>query len=218
MRVLHLPHNIASQISVTVRALRELGLEARGVVVDNSKIQDPTGVELLPLIPSRKRHPIKGTLQMWANRKAILEAINWADVVHWHYSWALKNAYDVSFAAESGKAGIVEFWGSDIRIPRIAVQNNPYRIKFYQSYPELSKSAEKRSLNKQMIFSKHDIACLLPGPGVRLHIDKQFFPKPYVTRQRIHLEHYEPNYPNPGQSKPVIVHMPSHKARKGTDA
>jgi len=80
MKVLHLPVNIASQISVTVRALRDIGVEARGVVRGNAAICDGTALEL-HLGFSRRKHPVRGslaTMRWWA---AVLRAIRWADVV-----------------------------------------------------------------------------------------------------------------------------------------
>lgn len=53
MKVLHLPTNIASQISVSVRALRDIGVDARGLVWCNAAIQDATGVRVYN---SRRRY------------------------------------------------------------------------------------------------------------------------------------------------------------------
>ena len=121
MRVLHLPQNIASQVSVSVRSLREVGVESRGLVIGNASIQDPTGVECLDVLVSRRQHPLRGTLQLLNRWQVILQAIRWADVVHWHFCWALPNAFDVKFAAWLRKARVVQFWGSDIRKREICV-------------------------------------------------------------------------------------------------
>jgi hypothetical protein len=44
MRVLHLPVNVASQTSITVRALRDIGVDAQGIVINNSAIQGSEGI------------------------------------------------------------------------------------------------------------------------------------------------------------------------------
>lgn len=216
MNVLHLPQNIASQISVTVSALIEQGIDARGLVVNNSIIQDTRGISLLPHI-SRK-HPFVGILRYWRYRRDIMAAIEWADIIHWHYSWALLKAADVRFAASLKKPGIVEFWGSDIRIPRMASSDNKYMADMYQHFPKLTRGAETRSLKTQRLFAKYDIACLIPGEELLTYVDRSAFPEPYRIRQRVNMGDYEPTYPDPSRTKPLLVHMPSHKARKGTDA
>jgi len=54
MRVLHLPTNIASQISVTVRALRDVGVEARGILWRNAPITDAVGIETFDRVAALK--------------------------------------------------------------------------------------------------------------------------------------------------------------------
>ena len=48
MKLLHLPTNTASQSSVTVRALRDIGINARGLVTNIAPIQNARDVEILP--------------------------------------------------------------------------------------------------------------------------------------------------------------------------
>lgn len=218
MRVLHLPFNIASQLSVTVQALRKLGIEARGLVTSNSAIQDPSGIEILPEALSRRQHPFLGSWRYWRTKRAVLDAIRWADVIHWHYSWALSNAADVRYAATLKKPGIVEFWGSDIRIPRIAIEDNPYRAQLCRTFSEFSHSAETRSIKKQSLFARYGVACLIPGEELLPYVDHKVYPSPYRTRQRISIDDFQALYPDPSRCKPLLVHMPSDKAKKGTDA
>ena len=47
MKVLHLPFNISSQVSITVGAERSLGVEARGLARNFSSIQDHSGIETM---------------------------------------------------------------------------------------------------------------------------------------------------------------------------
>jgi hypothetical protein len=218
VRVLHLPFNIASQISATVRALRDIGVEARGLVSDNADIQDATAIEQLPQALSCCRHPIRRMLQRWANRRTVLDAIRWSDVVHWHYSWALPSAFDVRYASRLGKAGIVEFWGSEIRIAEIAAADNPYMARMYHDHPDLGRGTAERSLETQGTFANGGVACLIPGPELLAYVSPTLFPSPYRIRQRLALQDYAVAVPDPGRKRPLIIHMPSHKVKKGTDA
>ncbi len=139
VRVLHLPTNIASQMSVTVRALRDIHVEARGLVRGNSAICDGAAIENYELV-SRRRHPVRGTLQTLSWWQAVVSAIRWADVIHWHFaSSALPFDLGMRYAARLRKPRIVEFWGSDIRIPEIASTDNPYIARMYEKHPEFGR-------------------------------------------------------------------------------
>jgi hypothetical protein len=214
LKVLHFPANIASQISVTVQALRGLGVDARGLVLGNHAIQDPTGIELLPTPQLRRRQWLRKRVQRWMTRRAICSAIRWADVVHWYYSWALPNAYDVKYAAKLGKAGLVEFWGSDIRIPRIASIGNPYMANMYRDHPDIEKDNDRMSYMRQRIFAQQGMACLIPGPDIWSCVDASSFPDPYSTFARIKMNEFSASYPEANKRRPCVVHMPSDRTQK----
>ena len=85
MRVLHLPYNIASQIQVTVEALRRLGVSARGLVCPVNRMQTNDGMELLPDVDGRllRARGLPSRAYYWG---LVLRALSWADVVHWHFA------------------------------------------------------------------------------------------------------------------------------------
>lgn len=80
MKVLHLPSNIASQISVKVRALRDIGVDARGLVRNNAPIQDVRGTERFPVVTG-SRYSMDGILSRSRVWRSVLAVIRWADVV-----------------------------------------------------------------------------------------------------------------------------------------
>ena len=219
MRVLHLPVNIASQVSITVRALRDIGIEARGLVLNNSPIQGSEGIETYEVV-SRRRHPVRGVLQTLPWWCAFQSAIRWADVVHWHFgSRVLPIDLDLKYIAFLNKARIVEFFGSDIRISEMASADNPYWAKMCQEYPELVHGDRERSLKTQRRFSQHGFECLCGGYELPAYIQEEMFPSPYNRiRARLIISDFDPKYPDPGERRPVVVHAPSHKAKKGTKA
>ena len=216
MRVLHLPWNIASQISVTVRALRDAGADARGLVLGNAPICDGTALQIHRVF-SRRRHPIRATWAALGWSIDVLRAIRWADVIHWHADAALRWGWDLNCAAKLGKPGIVEFWGSDIRMPQTASADNPYVAKMYHDLPELANGAGERSLARQGRFARYGFACLIPGAELLAYIDPCLFPTPYRTRARLLLQEFRPMYPGSYTPRPLVVHAPSHKGKKGTD-
>jgi len=218
MRVLHLPSNVASQISVTVRALREIGIDARGLVKHNHPIEDAQGIGTLPSVKDCQ-YLIRRIFKKSSIWRLTLDAIKWADVIHWYCtSKVLPMHLDLKYAAFFNKARIVEFWGSDVRIPEIASADNPYIARMYRSHPKLARGKHKRSLNTQRCFARYGFECLVPDPEVGSYIQKDIWPSPYRSTQRLIISDFVPNYPDPGQRRPLVVHAPSHKAKKGTEA
>src|SRR6266566_9152863 len=83
LRVLHLPVNIASQVSTTVRSLRMIGVDARGIVQGGSILQCDDGVELLPSV--RKHPALAYVAARFRAYSSVMRAIQWADIVHYHF-------------------------------------------------------------------------------------------------------------------------------------
>lgn len=216
MKVLHLPTNVASQISTTVRALTDIGIQARGLAWGNLIICDGTGIENYGGI-SRRSHPIRGTLRTVAWWRAVERAIRWADVIHWHFSYsALPFGLDLRYAARLAKVRLVEFWGSDIRIPEIAAADNPYLARVYEANPELANECASRQIQKR--FARYGFQCLVPDFELESYVRRDLFPNVYKSNAALLLSEYEPRYPHPQNTRPLVVHSPSDKVKKGTDA
>jgi hypothetical protein len=215
MNVLHLPNNIASQINVSVKALNDLGVNARGLVLSYSAMQDHRYIESVCI--DRKKFSLRtiiGLLSFW---KRVWDAVNWADVVHWHFdSYMLPFNLDLRYIAWRKKARVVEFWGSDIRIPEVAVKDNPYIAKMYEQTGGMSQQFSKRSLRNQQRFSRYGFFCLLPDREVEPYLQKKYFPTHYKTSPRVLISEYKPCFPNPHKTSPLIVHAPSCKEIKGS--
>jgi hypothetical protein len=216
MKVLHLPANIASQNSLTVRALRDIGVDARGLVLSATPLVANTGIEVLrqpttqdPVWPRKKR--------VLANWWAILRAIAWADVVHWHADQpVLPCDLALRWAAWLRKPRVVEFFGSEIRIPEIATADNPFLARLLadpQGGYHLSRAASRAA---QARFARYGFACLVPAPELGDYVQPDLFPTHYNTETRVLLDDFSPAYPDPYARRPVVVHAPSKQAIKGT--
>lgn len=216
MRVLHLPSNYASQIDTLVRALRDLGVEARGIVRNNAPIQSGLGIENY-FVLSRRRHPVRGTIQTLLWWSAFLRAIRWAEVVHWHSSGkVLPLDLDLRYIARRGKARLVEFWGSDIRIPEIAVQDNPYLVRLLDNSDYRYGISLASSRSVQARFSRNGFACMVPGPEMPAYVLPDLFPTYYRSEAALMLSDFQPQYPDPRRLRLRVVHMPSNPMLKGT--
>ncbi len=218
MKVLHLPSNLASQLSITVRALCDLGIEARGLLCGNIRSCDATGVEVYE-VPSLRKRPLRGVIRAAVWLRKVKRAMRWADVIHWHSDWSpVPWDLELRYAAKLGKPRIVEFWGTDIRIAEIACVDNPYMAQVYREHPEFVRRGRRSARRTQERFSHYGFSCLIPGMELRPYVQRDVFPAPYYTVQRVLVKQIEPHYPDPGNRLPLIVHSATDKMKKGTQA
>lgn len=216
MRVLHLPLNIASQASVTVRALRAAGVEARGLVVSVAAIQSADELEVVPIAARPRGRRLVDALRHLPH---VFAAICWADVLHWHYgTTALPFHLDLHWARLLRKPGVVEFWGSDIRIPQVEAADNPYYARLGASYEYAGAESEANSRRTQALFARTGMACVISCHSLRPHLQVDLFPRPYLVRQRVWLPDFTPHPPDPHNRRPLLVHSPSAPIAKGTPA
>ena len=216
MKVLHLPTNIASQMRVTVAALREMGVEARGLT-GISAVQNAAGLEILPRAPEGAGFLSRQTLNL--KRAAIvLAAVEWADVIHWHYDTALPFAADLKLASLMGKKLFVEFWGSDIRDPEIEMADNPWFAQAWNSGEYECKASESRawSWRTQGRFSRSGAKAMTGSPAMAKYLAPQFYPSFLWTSQRLPLDDYQPVFPAASSTRPLVVHAPTAPGVKGT--
>lgn len=219
MRVVHLPQTAASQISNFVRALRDIGVDARGLTLNPSHYEALEGVECYYKTLRLRRHPFRTTLQVLAWWRAAEAAIREADVVHWHFGFPawIKDA-GLPYAALLNKPRIVEFWGSDIRVPEVASRDNPSIRALYSDPGADDPSSYQRSRATQVKFARYGFECLIPGPELLAYVQSDLFPSPFKTVAGLILSDFSPNYPDPRRRRPVVVHMPSSLPIKGTPA
>jgi glycosyltransferase involved in cell wall biosynthesis len=215
MRVLHLPNNTASQITETVLALRDIGIEARGL----AHAGHITSNETIETIPARdKRNLLTSLRSSRQRREAIYAAIDWADVIHWYCGPALSRADDVRYARRQGKKLLVEFLGADIRVPEIERQDNPYYAEVYDAglweYTGMESAGSSR--RRQRAFARHGAQVLIPCPSLLPFVHPDLFPVIHRMRQRINLRNYTPVFPDPANKRPLVIHSPSQLHAKGT--
>lgn len=215
MRVLHLPTNIASQMSVTVRALNDIGMQASGLVRDNSSIQDARGLRCV-VIPERSR-PLRFTANQFLWWTKVLTGILQSDVIHWHFGQsALYKDCDLRWARWLRKKCIVEFWGSDIRIPEVEAMENPYYATRGPHY-EYGESREN-SYACQEKFQKYGIDTCIVLEWEAQNLKSDTWQHVHHGRQRIIVSDFTPLFPPVRTERPLIVHSPSARVAKGTEA
>ncbi len=216
MRILHLPLNIASQASVSVRALNRIGIEARGLVISSAVIQSADALEILDMTGRTRLEHLCRVAQHSPN---VLAAIRWADVVHYHFdASALPRGLDLHWVKLLNKPGIAEFWGSDIRVPEVEAADNAYYARLGDAYEYHDMESFTKSRRVQAKFAHAGLACLISCNSLRPYLQPDLFPTVYFARQRVWLPEFVSSPPDPAQTRPVIVHSPSAPNAKGTPA
>jgi glycosyltransferase involved in cell wall biosynthesis len=198
-RVLHAPVEIAGQA-----AMSSLGLRTRGIESHVLAPRHPFGYESPDIVPPSGR---------WARARTFLAAARTHDVFHFYFglsflqpgfrlvdAWALRRL---------GKRVVVEFLGSDARMPSIEARRNPYYVR---SQGEDDQQAVVRMRRWAQITDGHVIVgdhqldpFLLPH-----------FPHVHYVGQRVDTRRLKPRPPQRDAPQPIVVHAPSHLAVKGT--
>jgi glycosyl transferase family 1 len=217
MRVLMLGANVASQISITVRALRRIGIDAEGVVNQTNPFFSRDGVRNLALGLSRMQRLRRGYLRTsWSWNVAT--SIARADLIHWNYGDSIwGDGYDVRLAHLLRRPAAVEFWGSDMRIAELAERDNPYYTRRGNSYEYEHVETKEGSFGRQALFGEHGVTTCFAPPWFERYIKPGLFRSVHDSFLRILPDEFEIALPANAR-RPVIVHAPSARAAKGTAA
>lgn len=217
IRVLHCPTNIASIPSHTVRGLRQIDIDAYGLVFGNAPVQSADGLKVIE--PGSRRKPHR-----WIWRRFLkfsyyyFKWVAWADVIHWYFGtpvlpWGL----DLKHVKAFNKPGVVEWLGSDIRIPEVDFADNPYYAAAFHNGYEYHFESLQKSRQIQRRFAEAGFASIVPACMLR-YIQTDICHRVYVVPQRIVLSDYSPAYPRPDKARPIVVHAPTAPIAKGTPA
>lgn len=211
MKVLLLPFNIASGISHKVRALKSINIDARGLAYGGNKIQTADDIKIVSNLG------ISNKLNQLLFLQYMYRWINWADIIHWFWKFdSVSFKLDKKLVKWCGKPGVIEWCGSDIRIPESLFPINPYyKTEFAKNYEYKGIETYKNSIRNQIEFS--DVGFFpLEYIGLGDFIDKTLFPKRFRIWQSIILSEHKPNYPDSLKKKPLLLHSPSAPTAKGT--
>jgi hypothetical protein len=212
LKVLVLPFNIASMPAITVKALKENGHDAVGLILQNDIKQSADGLKVY----NYAKKPLQ---RIWAYIRWYTQFIRllfWADIVHWcgGFSPGLLKACGPLIALLK-KPALVEFLGSDIRNPETEFETNPYYKSVYHNGYEYAYESKSNSVETQLAFKQFGFNCIAL-PGMKQYLDERIFPKPAMLMQRIDCSAFPNQIPNPQLVKPLIVHSPSAPVCKGT--
>jgi hypothetical protein len=203
MRVLHGPQEVVGKLGVTAKALREIGVQAESCAYERHPNNYETDYCLrMSEAPFWKIAQMKmGLFALWAIARY--------DTFHFYYGETLlPNNSDLSLLKKLKKKMVMEFCGSDIRMPSIA-SKNPYYVNSYGESDERSMALMKR------LAKFIDVAVV--GDHELYEYASPFFRKTIVLPRRADTRVLTAHYPSRDNRKPVIVHAPTQKAFKGTE-
>jgi glycosyltransferase involved in cell wall biosynthesis len=147
----------------------------------------------------------------------LVRLIIWADVIHWVWDSAYPCSIDLWLCRILRKRTFVEWVGSDIRVPEVLIQNNPwYAHAFFNGYEYASNESLAKSYLVQERFKKNGFIPVLV-PEMKMYLQPGLFDKVYDTQYRIDTKKYLPLYPDRKKQIPLIVHSPSAKIAKGSN-
>lgn len=199
-RVLQAPIDIANQAALSAHGLREIGVPARCYAGEH-----PFAYAVGPDV-------------VWPTRRLPYlrvagHALRHHDVLHLHYGSSLLRsqyrAIDARLARALGKRVVVEFHGSDVRMPSVERARNPHFVPFEG---QSDAKALTRIRRWATITDGHAILC---DHLLEAHLTPHF-DHIHVVGHRVDTRRFTPAYPDPATRVPVIVHSPSNRAIKGT--
>ncbi|RFB18179.1 glycosyltransferase family 1 protein [Bacillus sp. HNG] len=141
-------------------------------------------------------------------RKLTNEFLPHYDLFHFHFGTSLTLDWsDLPLYKSSGKAILMQHWGSDVRILSKATELNPYALVKNKNEYQIKTNLSKLSENIQN--------CVVFDMELYQYV-KEFYKNVHILPSMINLNKYQPTKSSIPNKKPLIVHAPTSPAIKGT--
>jgi glycosyltransferase involved in cell wall biosynthesis len=218
MRVFHAPFNIASLLSHTVRGERAAGIDARGLVVEDSRLNSLDSRYII-MAYARRGWKILWPLNILVAFFHFVRLVFWADVVHWYFGpCRMFLGLDIALIRFLRKPAVVEWLGSEIRVPEREFKDNPYYASAFPNGYEYAamESSRNSEMNQRYFVKAGFVPIVADTTGTRQYIREDICPRFYQVRQRLILSDFVPRYPDPDKQVPIVAHAPSAFVAKGT--
>ncbi|MBU5211740.1 hypothetical protein [Heyndrickxia oleronia] len=194
MKILHGTTEIAGQMGILSRALKEKGHYSIGYNTFHSYL-------------GYKDHLINTTPEKIKEESE--KIIDSFDLFHFHYCTTLdENFQDLSLIKEKNKKMIMHHWGNDVRFHEQAKINNPY---VYTGDSPPNEVMHER-LTK---ISKYIKQAIVQDYEVYEYV-KNYYEKVHVLPIAIDVSSITPKFPSIVKKKPLVLHAPTNPEFKGT--
>lgn len=198
--MLHAPLEIAGQVALSAYGLRAIGVEASSFSRTH-KFKYPVAPNI---VPGAGRLP-------WL--KAATHAVLTHDTLHFFFGESFLGeryqALDARVLRGCGWRVVVEFVGSDVRMPSVEAARNPY-------YVAKEGRSDERALALMRAWNRathgHAIIC---DPALEVFVQPHF-EHVHVVPFRVDTRRLTPRPPGRDVRRPLLVHAPSDLAGKGT--
>lgn len=205
MRVLHAPENIAGQATIISESLQNLGVESEVLFFD----KHPFSYKGEKSLDLKKR--------IWVGEKIVILLHNFLrcamnyDIYHFHFGKSLLPMnIDLPILKLLRKKIIMHYWGSDIRLNKIAIN---YTLLSEEDLTDIyPKSSDKYKERKIKMLGRYVDASIVGD----YHL-LPYSPQSIVIKQAINLSKWEYVGPTNTHNKVKIVHAPSNRRVKGTN-
>lgn len=206
MRILHAPSNIANQPWAIAQGLRALGHEVEVWHYGPNRFNYPADrIVEFPQVPGTGLLPL------------ITEAIERFDVIHFHQgrsliprqlNW-LPGLWDLPILREARKRIFFTFHGGDVWIPSDETASDRWHAQRYADFTPGTEDEIRKRVNIIRTYATRMFVC---SPMVQPFVpDAGFHPRAIDLRDWAFAPPHQ-------RDVPVVVHTPSSRGRKGTDA
>jgi hypothetical protein len=198
-RVLHAPVEVAGQMMLSVLGQRELGVRAAGFARLHSFDYEPAP----DIVPPRSR---LGYL------RAATRAVRAHDLIHFYFGQSfLPRQLDAHWLHRLGKRVVIEFLGSDVRMPSVEARRNPH-------YVRIEMEDDDRATRLMRLWSKVTEGHVIVGDHSLDVFLAPHFPHIHVIgAPRVDIRQLVPTPPDPRAQRMRVIHSPTHHAAKGTE-
>ncbi|TSB46081.1 glycosyltransferase [Alkalicoccobacillus porphyridii] len=202
MKICHAPMEIAGQVGLINKKLREEGMISAAFNYFQTSFNYP------------------GTYptDSYDMQKVSLAAIPFFDIFHFHNSGTFIGDFrDLEWIKKSGAKVIMHHRGTDVRKRTSAKIGNDYENPFVNA---------ESSLPDDMIHKNLETFSLFVDAVIVQDFELYKYVKPYyesngvpiyVLPRLCNVEEYKPLYPDFSNNRPLIVHAPTQRDFKGTD-
>jgi len=183
---------------LSVLGQRELGVQATGFARRHAFDYGPAP----DIVPPRSR---LGYL------RAATRAVRAHDLIHFYFGQSfLPRQLDAPWLPRLGKRVVIEFLGSDVRMPSVETRRNPHYVRIEMEDDDRATHLMRlwsKVTQGHVIVGDHSLdACLAPH-----------FPHIHVVGQRVDMRMLIPAPPSPQARRMRVVHSPTDLAAKGTE-
>lgn len=199
MKVLHLPMEIAGQVGLICRELRQSGVEAVAYNWRDNYLQYPHEVQY------SDAYEMINTLET---------ATQYFDIFHYHTGYTLfKDKSDLQYVHEAGKKIVMHHRGNDVRMASKAVQGK-YGFNFYVNTKD--SQPEEQIIRNLKIFSRYVSDVIVQDYELYDYVE-DYYERVHVLPRLFAAADIRPPRKRSQAHRPLVVHAPTSRAFKGTE-